>query len=158
MQQEYLAWCRLDGKNGHEAGRELLRRLYAAHVGAEMPEIVQEANGKPCFADKKWHFSISHCRSHAFCVLSSTPVGVDAETLGRTVRSELAGKCLSPAEKARYDAAADKNRAFLSMWVLKEAQGKLSGRGIAVYPNDTDFSPDDPRVQQIDGCVVAIVK
>ena len=64
---------------------------------------------------------------------------------------------LSPAEYTQYEAAADKNRAFLTFWVLKEAAAKATGEGIRGFPNKTDFSLDDPRVREIDGCLVAVV-
>ena len=70
----------------------------------------------------------------------------------------LAEKILSPAEKVRYNAATDKRRALLTFWVLKEAAAKCSGEGLRGYPNHTDFSPDDPRVTEIDGCLVAIIE
>ena len=69
---------------------------------------------------------------------------------------KLAEKILSPMEKAQFDAAPDKTRAILTFWVLKEAAAKLSGRGLHGYPNDTAFSLDDPRVRELDGCLVAI--
>ena len=40
----------------------------------------------------------------------------------------------------------------------KEAAAKLSGEGLRGYPNHTNFSLDDPRVQQIDGCLVAVIE
>ena len=44
----------------------------------------------------------------------------------------------------------------MKLWVLKEAAAKLTGKGIYGYPKDTDFSPDDPRVQILHGCYVAV--
>ncbi|MGM9659400.1 MAG: 4'-phosphopantetheinyl transferase superfamily protein [Faecousia sp.] len=81
---------------------------------------------------------------------------MDAEELDRRVNLSLAEKILSPGEKAQFDAAADQKRALLTFWVLKEAAAKLSGRGLHGYPVDTDFSLDDPRVREMDGCLVAI--
>ena len=82
---------------------------------------------------------------------------MDAEELDRNIDLRLAEKILSPPEKARFDAASDKRRALLTLWVLKEAAAKLSGEGLRGYPNHTDFSPEDPRVREIDGCLVAIL-
>ena len=84
-------------------------------------------------------------------------VGVDAEELDRNISLKLADKILSPAERARFDAAGNKQLALLSLWVLKEAAVKLTGRGLNGYPNHTDFHPDDPRVTVIDGCLVAVL-
>jgi threonine dehydrogenase-like Zn-dependent dehydrogenase len=84
--------------------------------------------------------------------------GRSADTVMNRARLALAEKILSPAEKARFEAATDKRRALLTFWVLKEAAAKCSGEGLRGYPNHTDFSPDDPRVTEIDGCLVAIIE
>lgn len=152
-----LAYCSLNGRTGHEAGRALLTRLYAEATGQPLPEIVVGEWGKPYFADSQWHFSISHTKKHAFCVLAKENVAIDAEELDRHIHLALAEKILSPSEKAQFDVAPDKQRALLTFWVLKEAGAKLSGRGLQGYPNDTAFSLDDPRVRELDGCLVAIV-
>ena len=151
-----LACCALNGRTGHEAGRALLTRLYGEATGQPLPPIEVGAWGKPAFSDSGWHFSISHTKKHAFCVLEKENVAIDAEELNRRVNLSLAEKILSPTEKAQFDAADDKNRALLTFWVLKEASAKLSGRGLRGYPNDTAFSLDDPHVREMDGCLVAI--
>ena len=151
-----VASCELNGRGGHEAGRALLEALYREATGLPLPPIVIGEWGKPYFVDSGWHFSISHTKNHAFCVLARENVSIDAEELDRPIDQKLAEKILSPREKAQYDAAPDKNRALLTFWVLKEAAAKLSGRGLRGYPNDTDFSLDDPRVREMDGCLVAI--
>ena len=152
-----LASCPLDGRTGHEAGRALLARLYEEATGQPLPPIVVGQWGKPVFLDSPWHFSISHTKHHAFCVLARENVAIDAEELDRRVNPALAEKILSPMEKTQYDAAADKAKALLTFWVLKEAAAKLSGRGLQGYPNHTEFTLDDPRVRQMDGCLVAII-
>ncbi|MEI3093229.1 MAG: hypothetical protein V8T48_04715 [Oscillospiraceae bacterium] len=47
---------------------------------------------------------------------------------------------------------------MLTFWVLKEAQVKRTGDGLRGYPNKTDFSLDDPRVTEMDGCLVAVIE
>ena len=42
---------------GHERGRALLRQLYFAHRGMEMPEIVLEERGKPRFVERTDHLA-----------------------------------------------------------------------------------------------------
>ncbi len=152
-----LAYCSLTGCGGHEAGRQLLEGLYREETGKALPEIVLTDRGKPCFLNSPYFFSISHTPNHAFCVLAKEKVGLDAEELSRKVNLRLAEKILSPGEKAQFDAAEDPNRALLTFWVLKEASVKLTGEGLRGYPNRTDFSLSDPRVQEIDGCLVAVV-
>ena len=153
-----MAYCNLNGRPGHEAGRALLAELYRAETGEALPRILRTELGKPYFPDSPLHFSISHTKHYAFCVLSERNVGLDAEELDRKVHLKLAQKILSPGEKAQYDAAPDKTRAFLTFWVLKEAEAKLAGTGLRIYPDHTDFSLEDPRVTQIDGCLVAVLE
>ena len=153
-----IKWERLDGRNGHEVGRALLAQLYKEETGEDCPPVLIAPRGKPYFESSNLHFSISHTKKHVFCVLSSHPVGIDAEEKDRKVYLRLADKILSPSEQARYEAAPDKSQALLRLWVLKEAAVKLTGEGLCGYPNHTDFNPDDPRIQEIDGCYVAVLK
>ena len=153
-----LDWCALDGRTGHEAGRALLAELYRRETGEALPPIGISPRGKPFFADSPWHFSISHTRKHAFCVLDRENIAIDAEELDRPVNLRLAERILSPREKEQFEAAADRTRALLTFWVLKEAAAKLSGEGLRGFPNHTNFSLDDPRVREIEGCLVAILQ
>ena len=153
----FLASRALNGRTGHEVGRELLADLYRRVTGSDPPPITTALRGKPYFQDSPWHFSISHTKRHAFCALADHPVGIDAEELSRTVNPNLAAKILSPAEQAEYAAASDKNKALLTFWVLKEAAAKFTGEGLQGYPNHTAFSLTDPRVSEQDGCLVAVI-
>ena len=143
---------------GHESGRLLLARMYRQATGEEMPAIVIATMGKPRFAHGDWHFSISHTPNWVFVALATHPVGLDAEELSRQVDPRLAKKILSAGEYAQYEAAQDKNKALLTFWVLKEAQGKLTGEGLHPWPNHTDFSLDDPHVFTQDGCILALLE
>lgn len=143
---------------GHAEGRRLLEQMYLRHAGAPMPEILVAERGKPYFADTSWHFSISHTKGHVFCALSQKNVGMDAEEVDRDINLNLADKILSPEEFVCFQASEDKRLALLKLWVLKEAQGKLTGEGIRFHPKHTNFSPDDPRVTVLQGCLVAVIE
>ena len=158
MNEYRLAWEPLGGRTGHEAGRLLLARLFREETGEEMPEIAMGEWGKPYFVSSSLHFSISHTKNHAFCALAPHPIGIDAEEKDRKIRLRLADKILSPSERPRFDGASDREDALLRLWVLKEASVKLTGRGLQGYPNHTDFSPEDERIREIDGCYVAILE
>lgn len=158
MSNYRLAWARLNGRTGHDVGRTLLEQLYRAETGMEMPEIRIAEGGKPYFPNSKYHFSISHTKHHAFCVLAEHSIGIDAEETDREIKPRLGEKILSESEKQRYDASSGKNACLLRLWVLKEASVKLTGQGLRGYPNHTDFDPNDPRVTEIDGCYVAVLE
>ena len=157
-----LAHRKIEAGQGHAAGRALLEEMYRERTGSPMPAICVTPRGKPYFLPEEnihgLHFSISHTKNYVFCVLSQQPVGLDAEEADREIDLRLAEKILSPAEKRRFSAQKDPQTALLKLWVLKEAAAKLSGQGLQGYPNHTDFDPQDPRVQEIDGCYVAILE
>lgn len=149
--------CEIRGCSGHEAGRHLLEALYREETGQALPPILISVRGKPYFEHSPYYFSISHTDRHAFCALSRRPVGIDAEELDRAVRFSLVERALSPGELVRFRQADNPQRAFLSLWVLKEAAAKCTGAGLTGFPNRTDFSPDDPRVFSWRGCLVAVI-
>lgn len=151
-----LAFCLLERETGHDAAYRLLENLYREETGQDLPQILRTERGKPYFVGSPYHFSIAHTSHHAFCVLARHNVAIDAEEGSRKINLALAEKILSPGEKLRYDQAPDKHRALLTFWVLKEAAAKLSGEGLRGYPNHTNFSLTDTRVQELDGCLVAI--
>lgn len=151
------SWA-LNGLDSRVAGKLLLQQMYEELTGeVEMPEIAKMHRGKPYFVDSDLHFSITHTKTRVFCAISDVPVGLDAEDLTRKVSPGLAEKILSPGEYAQYEAAADKNEALLRFWVLKEAEVKCSGMGLRGYPDHTDFKLDDPRVTEMEGCLVAVI-
>lgn len=146
----------LKSRTGHQVGRLLLQRLYLEATGEALPPISITPRGKPYFADSEWHFSISHTQDHAFCCLSKNNVGLDAEEIGRPVTPAMIERWLSPSEQTRL--GDDPSDSFLRLWVLKEAEAKLQGCGLGNWMRSTDFHPDDPRIQIIDGCYVAVLE
>ena len=153
-----LAYRTITPGQGHAAGRALLRELVESHTGSPMPPIGTTDRGKPYFLTGDLHFSISHTKKHVFCAISDRPIGIDGEEMDRDISEKLAVKILSPEEFARWEAATDRRLALLRLWVLKEARAKWSGTGLNGYPDHTDFSPEDPRITEIDGCLVAVIE
>lgn len=146
----------LNGRSGHEVGRALLAQLYRQATGEELPPIAVTPQGKPYFTEGSWHFSISHTDHYAFCVLSQHNVGLDAEEKGRPVSPKILEKFLSNREKTRL--GSDPEDDFLRLWVLKEAEAKLTGRGMGNWMKNTDFDPFDQRIQETNGCYVAVLE
>ena len=146
----------LNGRDGHAGGRALLAKLYAQVTGKELPPMAVTENGKPYFPDGQWHFSISHTKNFVFCALSRHNIGLDAEEKGRAVSPAMLEKFTSDGEKSRL--GDDPQDAFLRLWVQKEALAKLTGRGMGNWLKDTDFDPSDPKIQEINGCYVAVLE
>lgn len=149
-----IAYMLLDGQDPHDAALLLLQKLYKK----PLPEIRRTQRGKPYFVGSPLHFSISHTKKHVFCALSDRPIGIDAEEMDRNIRLALAEKILSPGELEQFRKSHDPRQALLRFWVLKEAAAKCSGEGLRGYPNHTDFSLNDPRIQEIDGCLIAVIE
>ena len=150
----------LNGLDSRVAGKLLLAQMYEELTGEQMPPIEKAPRGKPYFPGSDLHFSITHTRTTVFCAIADAVVGIDAEDLDRKVSPALAEKILSAHEYAQYETVPDeeKNGALLRFWVLKEAEAKCSGLGLRGYPNHTEFDLDDPRVQKLGGCMVAVIQ
>ena len=150
----------LNGLDSRVAGKLLLEQMYEELTGEEMPPIEKAPRGKPFFPGSDLHFSITHTKTTVFCAIADSEIGIDAEDLNRKVSPALAEKILSPKEYAQYEAVPDgeKNEALLRFWVLKEAEAKCSGLGLRGYPNHTEFDLEDPRVQKLAGCMVAVIQ
>ena len=153
-----LRWTTLENQTGHDGAWALLAQVYAEETGHALPEVARTDRGKPYFLHSEHHFSLSHTKHHAFCCLSRNNVGIDAEELSRKVPLSLAQTILSPTEKIRWERSGDKKDCLLRLWVLKEAYAKLTGRGLGSYLYETDFDPEDPRIQTIDGCYVVVME
>ena len=149
----------LNGLDSRVAGKLLLAQMYEELTGEEMPPIEKAPRGKPYFPGSELHFSITHTKSTVFCAIADREIGIDAEELTRKVSPTLAEKILSPHEYAQYEAVPveERNEALLRFWVLKEAEAKCSGLGLRGYPNHTEFDLDDPIVQKIGTCMVAVI-
>ena len=149
----------LNGLDSRVAGKLLLAQMYEELTGEEMPPIEKAPRGKPYFPGSELHFSITHTKSTVFCAIADREIGIDAAELTRKVSPNLAEKILSPSEYAQYEAVPqeERNEALLRFWVLKEAEAKCSGLGLRGYPDHTEFDLDEPRVQKIGPCMVAVI-
>ena len=149
-----LLYEKLNGADAHAVALTLLEKLY----GGPLPEIRKTKLGKPYFVGSPLHFSISHTPNYVFAAISENPIGIDAEEMNRAIKLSLAEKILSPNEFAQFQNAEDKRLALLRFWVLKEAAGKCTGEGLQLWPNHTEFSLNDPRIQEISNCLVAVIE
>ncbi|MBR5635236.1 MAG: 4'-phosphopantetheinyl transferase superfamily protein [Prevotella sp.] len=122
----------------HELGRrtcaaaylllcEGLRKEYGI---VEKPIFEYGEHGKPSIVGRPdIHFSLSHCREAAICVVSDRPVGVDVESVHR-YNERLARYTMNDEEMAEILAAESPDLAFTRLWTQKEALLKCTGEGI----------------------------
>lgn len=122
----------------HEEGQRLcvaayllLKQALLEQEGiAENPLFEYNEHGKPSIAGHpELHFSLSHCREAAVCVLSRQPVGIDVESVGR-YRESVARYAMNDEELRQILQSEQREVAFTRLWTMKESLLKLTGRGI----------------------------
>lgn len=109
---------------------ELMRGLDSEYSINEAPCFGYNSHGKPFLKDYPHiHFSISHCRVAAGCLISDMPCGMDVETV-RKASPELIKYCMNEEEKETILSSPTPDVAFTRLWTRKEAVYKLIGTGI----------------------------
>ena len=125
----------------HELGRRtcaaayllLCEGLEKEYGIVEKPIFEYGEHGKPSLVGRSdIHFSLSHCREAAICVLSNRPVGVDVESIHR-YNERLARYTMNDEEMAEILAAESPDLAFTRLWTQKEAVVKAQGVGIQSF-------------------------
>ena len=102
----------------------------------EKPVFVYGEHGKPSLADYPHiHFSLSHCREAAACLVSDRPVGVDIETI-RPLRPSLVEYTMNADEIGQIRNSDNPDLLFTRLWTQKEALAKCLGRGIDAHIRD----------------------
>jgi 4'-phosphopantetheinyl transferase len=107
--------------------------------GYGKPEVAAPAHARPLC------FNLTHTRGLAACVVArEREVGVDAEDWerqGRDLSEALIRRCLSPVERACYQALApsEQKHAFFDYWTLKEAYLKARGFGLTLPVEEIAF-------------------
>ena len=114
------------------AAYRLLQRALRVEYGIEEPPQFRfEAHGKPMLVDHPdIHFSLSHCHEAVACVVSSSPVGIDVESLSH-YDAELVEKVMNDEEQSQIHSSSDPQLAFIRLWTMKESLLKMTGEGIA---------------------------
>ena len=109
---------------------ELLRGLRLCFGISGMPAFAWGEHDKPYLKDyPDIHFSISHCKEAAGCLVSERPCGLDIECI-REAKDSLVRYTMSPEEVERIFADSSPKIAFTRLWTQKEAVLKLLGTGI----------------------------
>ncbi len=88
-------------------------------------------HGKPYLLRyPKLHFNISHCEEAAACVVANHPVGIDVESIGTQLDSELMEHVCHEEECRSILQAENPAQAFAQIWTRKESYLKYSGTGL----------------------------
>lgn len=86
-------------------------------------------NGKP-LADGLF-FNVSHSGNYVVGVVSDCEVGCDIEKVSNAPM-KVAQHYFSPGESEYINSEPDKDRAFFTIWTLKESYMKMTGQGLSL--------------------------
>lgn len=122
---------------GEDKAYGLLAELLAAEYGLPgLPQLARASGGKPFFPQlPALHFNVSHSGGLALCGAGDAPLGVDIERV-RPRRAGLARYICTPAEYAWYEALGGGWESLYTIWTLKEARVKCTGRGLRQHPRE----------------------
>lgn len=131
-------------------------------------EFSTTPEGKPVvLSHPQVHFSLSHAGDYVCCLVGDTPVGVDIESLEKTIftsekahrLSAMAKKCLSDSEGQAFEHCSDldKPNRFLEYWTKKEAYSKFTGKGLGMEFSSIDTEEKRYWTEWIsDTCCISI--
>ena len=110
------------------AAYHLLQHALLTEYGIQQPPVLAYGtNGKPMLAEWPYiHFSLSHCREAAACVVSDKPVGIDIESIDHYDEA-VAAQVMNSAELRKIHASPSPQMAFTRLWTMKESLYKLTG-------------------------------
>ncbi|MFJ9520204.1 4'-phosphopantetheinyl transferase family protein [Kitasatospora sp. NPDC101801] len=126
-----LASSRADFVAAHLLVREAAARLLGRPAAGltllqRCPDCARDDHGKPYLAEyPEVGVSLSHGRGVVAAAAGPDPVGVDVEQPSRGTAAEVMERVLSVGELRRVREHAEPDRAFLRLWVRKEAMVKL---------------------------------
>ncbi len=103
--------------------------LLAELLGGPLPPMARGEHGKPFFPGRGEKFSVSHSGALALCVLSEREVGCDVERV-RPRSGGLPRYALGEKEYRWYRDRGSRWEDFYTLWTLKEARAKCTGRGL----------------------------
>lgn len=128
-------------KQMSEAVHSLLKRELARHLCLSVDDIVisKDDKGCPYIEGKDDIFvSLSHSYGVVMCAFSDTPVGVDIELVKKRHKS-VERRVFTEGEISLVDSAEDEDKAFFTLWTLKESYLKAIGTGFSDNAKETEF-------------------
>ena len=125
----------------------LLRQMLAERgLDADSLPVSEDEFGKPAFeASLGIHFNLSHGGERVMAAVSDRPVGCDVERIV-PFDEGVARECLTDRELTwvkRAQPGSDRDRAFIRLWVRKEAYVKAVGRGLGIDLKSVSLLPDE---------------
>ena len=144
----------------------ILRRILQEN-GLSESDLQYSENEKPV-ADSVF-FNVSHAGDYVVGVSSDCEVGCDIEKI-RKAPMEIAQRHFLAVESAYIQEAPDRDKAFFTLWTLKESYMKMTGKGMSLPLNSFEIvrttdgfalgkSPEKPcffKTMEFDGYMFSV--
>lgn len=124
-----------------EAAHNLLKRALSDKLCIPENEItiLKDAKGKPYIDGRNDIFvSLSHSKGTAMCGISDRETGVDVELCSKR-RKSVESRIFTEGEISLIDNAENEDKAFFTLWTLKESYLKAIGTGFADNAKSIEF-------------------
>lgn len=122
-------------------GRALLKRAVSELYGIDTDTLTikKGEHGKPYFSQREdICFNISHSGDYVAVMVGDSPLGVDIQTI-RPVKDRMIEKLCNESEKNFVYGSNNKDRAFITLWTLKESYIKAIGTGMSFPMDEINF-------------------
>ena len=135
--KKVIRYCRPDDRK-RSLGAGMIIQKILAESGLSENDLKYSEHGKPV-ADSIY-FNVSHAGDYVVGVLSDCEVGCDIEK-NANAPLEVAEHYFYHSELAYIKAAEDKDKAFFTLWTLKESYMKMTGRGMSLPLDSFEVVP-----------------
>jgi len=142
----------------HSVAYSLIETMLEKYFGIISPTILKTENGKPYIEKSGVHFSISHTRGLAVCVVADTPVGVDCELIKDKSAANIekfAKRFFVENEFLLLEKGGFSSIDFYKVWTAKEATIKKRGSNMSDLKN-IDVTKENLLVSSENGYIISI--
>lgn len=124
-----------------EAAHNLLRMAIENKYSIPQNQVVilKDGKGKPYIDGREDIFvSLSHSKGAVMCAVSDKTIGIDVEQCKLRHKS-VESRVFTESEISLINNAKDENKAFFTLWTLKESYLKAIGTGFADNAKSIEF-------------------
>ncbi len=130
--------------------QRLMKEAIYRKTGQELP-ILRTEEGAPVTTVPGLYVSASHTEQCCVGAASCRPVGIDVEACA-PVRPRVVSRCFTARERDFLSRQENQDAWFTRLWTLKEAYGKMTGRGLLGL-GDVEFWTENGTPQCSDPAV-----
>ena len=137
--EKVIRYCRPDDRK-RSLGAGIMIKKILNENGLSEDCLKYSGNGKPV-ADGLY-FNVSHAGDYVVGVQSDHEVGCDIEKAANAPL-EIAEYYFRSGEYEYVKSAKDKDRAFFTLWTLKESYMKMTGKGMSIALDSFEIIPKE---------------